>query len=30
MNEKKDNDSVAKAEHRSVKYGSRRKKARKK
>ena len=30
MNEKKDNDAVAKAEHRSVKYGSRkRKKSRK-
>ena len=26
MNEKKDNDSVANAEHRSVKYGSRKKK----
>jgi predicted transcriptional regulator len=26
MNEKKDNASVAKAEHRSVKYGSRKKK----
>lgn len=29
MNEKKDNDSLAKAEHRSVKYGSRKKKSRK-
>jgi len=29
MNEKKDNDAVAKAERRSVKYGSRKKKARK-
>ena len=29
MNEKKDNASVAKAEHRSVKYGSRKKKSRK-
>ncbi|HEV2839862.1 MAG TPA: hypothetical protein VGW39_00920 [Chthoniobacterales bacterium] len=27
MNEKKDNDSVANAEHRSVKYGSRKKKS---
>jgi len=29
MNEKKDNDAVVKAEHRSVKYGSRKKKSRK-
>jgi hypothetical protein len=29
MNEKKDNASVAKAEHRSVKYGSRKKKSKK-
>lgn len=29
MNEKKDNDSIAKAERRSVKYGSRKKKAKK-
>ena len=29
MNEKKDNDSVTNAEHRSVKYGSRKKKSRK-
>ena len=29
MNEKKDNASVAKAEHRSVKYGSRKKKTKK-
>jgi hypothetical protein len=29
MNEKTDNASVAKAEHRAVKYGSRKKKSRK-
>jgi hypothetical protein len=29
MNEKKNNDSLAKAEHRSVKYGSRKKKSKK-
>jgi hypothetical protein len=29
MNEKKDNDSVTNAEHRSVKYGSRKKKSKK-
>jgi len=30
MNEKKDNDALSKAEHRSVKYGSRKTKSRKK
>jgi hypothetical protein len=29
IHEKKDNDSVTKAEHRSVKYGSRKKKSKK-
>lgn len=29
MNEKKDSDSIAKAEHRSVKYGSRKRKSKK-
>ena len=29
LNEKRDSDSVTKAEHRSVKYGSRKKKTRK-
>jgi hypothetical protein len=29
MNEEKDNDAVTKAEHRSVKYGSRKKKSKK-